>query len=215
MTPITIYGIPGSPYLRSAIAGCEEKGLEWRLCAVAPEELKSPAHLERHPFGRIPVIEHDGFSLYETQAILRYLDGLTPAMPLQPDDPHGRARMDQIIGILDWYIFPTASAVVGFERLIKPMFFNEQPDEDAIIAALPATQVAIDELDRLKGEQSFLVGDRLTLADLIVAPHLSFLAQTPEGTEILKGKGLNDWIGRMEDRPSFVATTWERLSEAA
>src|SRR4051812_40950946 len=76
MSAFLVYGIPGSPYLRSLLAGLEEKGLPYHLTALAPGQHKSPEHLERHPFGRIPVLDHGDFRLYETQAILRYLDAI-------------------------------------------------------------------------------------------------------------------------------------------
>ena len=69
-----VHSIPGSPFGRAVLAMLEEKGASYRLSPVAPGTFHSPQHLARHPFGRVPVLEHDGFSLYETQAILRYLD---------------------------------------------------------------------------------------------------------------------------------------------
>jgi glutathione S-transferase len=66
-----VYGIPGSPYLCSALMGFVEKNAPYRLAVMAMGEHRSEEHLRRHPFARIPVLEHDGFRLYETQAILR------------------------------------------------------------------------------------------------------------------------------------------------
>jgi glutathione S-transferase len=71
MSEFTVHAIPGSPFSRSVMAMLEEKGASWRLSPLPPGSLKSPEHLARHPFGRVPVLEHDGFSLYETQATLR------------------------------------------------------------------------------------------------------------------------------------------------
>ena len=53
-------------------------------------ETKTQEHLARNPFGRIPVVDHGDFRLYETQAILRYLDDLYPAPPLRPKNPRAR-----------------------------------------------------------------------------------------------------------------------------
>ena len=74
MSEFTIYGVPGSPYVRAALLGLEEKGCDWRFHAMAFGAFKAPEHLQRHPFGRIPVMDHGDFRLYEVQAILRYLD---------------------------------------------------------------------------------------------------------------------------------------------
>jgi glutathione S-transferase len=92
MSEFTVHSVPGSPFGRSVLAALEEKGASYRLAPVAPGTLQSPGHLARHPFGRVPVLEHDGFSLYETQAILRYLDRVLPAPALTPADPKRAAQ---------------------------------------------------------------------------------------------------------------------------
>jgi Glutathione S-transferase len=91
MSQFIVHSIPGSPFGRSVLATLEEKGAPYRLAPVAPGTFKSPEHLARHPFGRVPVLEHDGFHLYESQAILRYLDRVLPNPALTPADPR-RAR---------------------------------------------------------------------------------------------------------------------------
>lgn len=214
MSEIVIHGVPGSPYLRAVLLGLQEKGAAHRLAAMGFGEGKSAAHLARHPFGRIPVMDHGDFQLYETQAILRYLDAVLPGAPLRPSAPRALARMDQICGITDWYLFPQASATIGFQRLILPMM-GGVTDEAAVAAAIPNTRRVFSVLDGLLGAQPFLTGETLSIADLMVAPHLDFLAQTPEGAELLSGTGLLAWLGRMRTRPSMVATTMERLRQAA
>jgi len=105
MSEFVVHAIPGSPFARSVMAALEEKGASWRLSPVAPGTMRSAEHLSRHPFGRVPVLEHDGFSLYETQAILRYLDRVLPTPALSPPDNKRLARMDQVMNINDWYLF--------------------------------------------------------------------------------------------------------------
>jgi glutathione S-transferase len=173
---------------------------------LAPGESKSPEYLKRHPFGRMPVIEHDGFWLYETQAILRYIDAIFPEPSLQPEDPKVAARMNQIIGINDWYLFPEIARVIVFQRIVGPALMGLTPDEAVIAAAAPKVPVCLGELDRLLGGQVFLAGDRLSLADLLLAPQLEYLAATPEGAAAMRGTKLNGWLGRMAKRPSMQAT---------
>ena len=99
MSGMIVHGIPGSPYVRAALLSLEEKGAAYEFAAMAPGTLKQQPHLSRHPFGRIPAFEHDGWMLYETQAIMRYVDAVIPGPRLQPDDPRAAARMNQLIGI--------------------------------------------------------------------------------------------------------------------
>src|SRR5262249_8185731 len=129
----TVIGIPGSPFMRAVIAALIEKDQPWRLVRLAPGASKQPDHLARHPFGRVPAIEHDGFSLYETQAILRYIDDVFPRPALTPADPRAAARMNQAIGVNDWYLFKSVGVGIVFNRLIAPML--GLPSSEAAVAA--------------------------------------------------------------------------------
>ena len=90
MSEFIVHSIPGSPFGRSVLATLEEKRAPYRLAPLAPGSLKTPEYLALHPFGRVPVLEHDGFRLYETQAILRYLDRVLPQPALTPSDVQAR-----------------------------------------------------------------------------------------------------------------------------
>jgi glutathione S-transferase len=216
MTEFIVHTVPGSPFARSVLATLEEKGAPYRVAPVAPGATKSPQYLARHPFGRVPVMEHDGFWLYETQAILRYLDRILPTPVLTPADPRRAARMDQVMNINDWYLFQGVGNVIVFHRVIGPRVMGLQPDEAAISAAMPKARTVFSELARLLGGQPFFAGDALSLADLMVAPAVAFFTQTPEWTELgAPHANLVAWLSRMEARPSLKATTWERVAEMA
>jgi glutathione S-transferase len=216
MPDFIVHSVPGSPFGRSVLAALEEKGASWRLSPLSPGTLQSPQHLARHPFGRVPVLEHNGFSLYETQAILRYLDRVLPEPSLTPTDPERAARMDQVMNINDWYLFHGVGNVILFHRVIAPRLMGLKPDEAAIDAAMPKARTVFAELARLLGEQSWFAGDTISLADLLVAPAIAFFAQTPEWTALGAPHGnLVAWLRRMEARPSMRATTWERVSDMA
>lgn len=215
MSEFVVYGVPGSPYLRAALLGLEEKRADYRLAAMAIGEGKTPAHLARQPFGRMPAFEHGDFKLYETQAILRYLDAVLPEPSLIPSQAKARARMDQIIGIVDWYLFPHATFAIAAERIMSQVFWGRGPDEEKITAALPNARICVRELERLKDGAPFLTGDRLSIADLMLAPQLDYLDATPEGRELLDGTSLAGWLETMRARDSFQSTTMERLQAAA
>jgi glutathione S-transferase len=87
MSEFIVHSIAGSPFGRAMLATLEEKGASWRFAPVGPNGLRSPEHLARHP--------HNGFLLYETQAILPYLDRVLPSPRFTPADPKAAARMDQ------------------------------------------------------------------------------------------------------------------------
>lgn len=207
---VTVHGVPGSPYVRAVLIACEEKGLAWRIDPLAPGASKQPAHLARHPFGKIPAVEVDGFALYETQAIVRYLDRIGSGPSLTPAEPHAEARMNQIIGVNDCYLFPGGVGLV-FPKVVAPRL-GFPADESGVADALAKLEVALAALAALMGEGPFLAGEALSLADVLVVPHIDFLAQTEEGKALIAAhRTLAGWLERMNGRPSLRETTWDAL----
>ena len=216
MPDFIVHSIPGSPYGRAVLATLEEKGAAYRLAPPAPGTLRAEPHISRHPFGRIPVLEHKDFTLYEVQAILRYLDRILPTPALTPSEPKAAARMDQAMNINDWYLFQGVGNIIGFQRVVGPILMGLTPDEAAIEEAMPRAHVVFAELARLLGDHAYFAGEDISLADLMIAPHVEFLARTPEWRVLGEPyPNLVAWIERMEARPSLKATTWDRVAEMA
>lgn len=216
MSAFIVHSVPGSPYGRAVFATLEEKGVGYRFAPVAPGTLKSEPHLSRHPFGRVPVLDHDGYMLYETQAILRYLDRLLPDPPLMPADPRAAGRMDQVMNVNDWYLFQGVANVIAFQRVIKPRLMGQPADEAVVAQAMPRAHAVIDELSRLLGDDPYFADKQLSLADIIVAPQLDFLRQAAEWALLTASTpNLLSWLDRMNARASFKATTWEKIAQLA
>lgn len=207
MTGITVHGIPGSPFLRTVEILLKEKEVPYHLRAMSPAEMRTPEHLALHPFGRIPIFEENDFRLYETQAIIRYLDDTFPHPRLTPEDPRRRARMNQVIGIIEWYFFPKVAAPIGFNRIIGPRLLGLPANEAVIAEAMPIARTCFAELDRLLGDKPFFTGDSVSLADIMLAAQLDLLEDCKEGRELIaETAALPGWLGRMRERPSIVAT---------
>lgn len=214
MTDFVIHGIPGSPYVRAPLLALEEKGLPWRLDPLPMGGNRTPDYKARlHPFAKIPVLDHGDFRLYETRAILDYIDQVAPEPALTPADCRVRARMNQLIGIVDSYVAPRLSGGVTFPRLVAPRF-GIPVDDAAVVAAIPAAQEVIDELARLLGDQDYIAGPALSLADLMLIPHLAFMPDFADGAAMIASHAnLAAWIERMKTRPSMAATDWNVLLE--
>jgi glutathione S-transferase len=211
MANFVVHGVPGSPYVRAVLLVLEEKGADYHLAALQLGTLKQEPHLSRHPFGRIPAFEHDGWMLYETQAILRYVDTILPEPRLQPADPRDGARMNQVMGTTDWYVMPQVSRTITLNRVVAPRF-GRPVHEEAVKEAIPDARHCIGELARLLDGHDWMAGAALSLADLQLAPPLSMLALAPEGAEILAAHpNLKGWLARMETRRSMQVTTWDQL----
>jgi glutathione S-transferase len=216
MAEFTVHSIPGSPYGRAVLIALEEKGAAYEFSPVAPGTFRSPEHLARHPFGKVPVLDHGDFRLYETQAVLRYLDRVLPTPALTPADPRAAARMDQAMNINDCYLFNGVSNTIGFQRVVGPRLMGLKPDEAVIEAALPRGKEVFGTLAGLLGGQAYFGGESVSLADILLAPQLDFFRDIPEW-EILAGphSNLGAWLDRMNARPSLKKTTWERVAELA
>ena len=206
MADPVIHGPAFSTYVRTARLALEEKSVPYRLQEVAMDAWRSPEHMKRHPFGKVPAFEHDGLALYETGAINRYVDRAFPGPALQPSDPRRLARMDQVMSVIDSYAYPALIGKVVVPRLVGPMM-GQQPDEAAIAEALPACRTALAELERLLGAGPWFGGDRISLADLALAPILAYVEMTPEGKGLLEPHAaLGAWWDRMRARDSMAKT---------
>jgi glutathione S-transferase len=201
-----VYGLPLSTYVWSVRLALAEKGVAHELVEVPFGEHRREPHVNRHPFAKVPAFEHDGFELYEAQAIMRYVDERFPGVPLQSPDVHEFSRMNQIIGIIDAYGWPAIAAGVLVNRVLKPRI-GQPPDEAAIEAALPRARLVLSEIARLQGDQPFLAGDRVSLADLMAMPLLYLFSRMPEGESALADDPrLVPWLRRMAERQSFQVT---------
>lgn len=207
MSKPVLYGPAYSTYTRSARLAMEEKDVDYDLVEVdflqgpMPEE-----QVERHPFARVPAFEHDGFKLFEVAAIERYVDDEFDGPALQPDSNKERARMNQIISIIDSYTYPCTVGQLVIQRIVMPML-GEQPDESAIAEAMPEISKCMGVIAGLRGTGKFLVGDRLTLADIHLAPIFDYFQNTPDSEPILRDNpGLRGWWNEMSDRESMRNT---------
>jgi glutathione S-transferase len=205
---VRLFGPSYSVYTRIARLALIEKGVAFDLVDVdifAPGGLPRE-HLARHPFGKVPAFDHDGFSLYETVAITRYVDRAFAGAPLMPGDPRAAARVDQIVALMDSYAYRPLVWDVFVERVRVPMG-GGTADEAKIAAGLARADLTLSELSRLRGASSFLVGDAPTLADLHVYPMLALFVAAPDGARLMgRFPALARWMEAMASRPSVKAT---------
>lgn len=202
-----LYGPGYSTYTRSVRLALAEKGVDYELDEVDFIGGGMPAaQLARHPFGKVPAFEHDGMMLYEVAAIGRYVDEAFDGPSLQPQDVAARARMTQIISIIDSYTYRCTVVDLVIQRLVQPML-GGAADESIIEAALPEVDKSMTEIERLLADRQYLAGNALSLADLHLAPVFAYFVDTPESKAILASKaGLTAWWQRIVSRDSMTST---------
>lgn len=204
-----IYGHPWSINTRKTLLTLAEKGgiAELVLVMIPKGEQNKPEHLALHPFGKVPVLNDDGFVLYETRAINRYLDAKLAGVPLLPSDARAQARVDQWIGIAESYFAPHAHALI-VELLFRRYLGGEQSAQ-AIEAARRGIEPALDALEARLVENDYIAGAAFSLADIQWIPYLEYLTRIGEGAPIDARKNVAAWWARVQSRPA-----WQRVARS-
>ncbi len=206
MSTMTLWGFDGSTYVRTVKMLLAEKGatdFEQVQVNVLAGEPRKAEHLARHPFGKVPVLDHNGLRILETSAITRYLNDVLPGKSLIPASPPDRARMDMVIGILDSYGYGALVAGVAAYHLF-PDFVGGKNDA-MLKAGIDNGRKVIEFAMKTKGDSPFVAGD-LSLADLYLAPVIAYVSMTPDAQSVFEVKGFADWWARVQALKSFQNT---------
>ena len=201
---VTVFGAEYSVYVRIVRMTLAEKGVPYDLVDVDifSEEGPPEGYLERQPFGRIPAFEHDGFRLFETSAIIRYIDAAFDGPSLMPEEARAAAQVNQITSILDGYAYRAMVWDVYVEALEVPQR-GGNADRDVIARGLNTAGKCLDTLAALMGETVFLAGAELTLADIHALPMICYFQSAPDGAGLLaEYPSLLSWMQRMKLRPA-------------
>jgi glutathione S-transferase len=195
MSEVVIHGIPVSSYVRTARMACVEKGVQHRLELV---ELRSDAHRALHPFLKIPIMTHGDVRLYETSAIVRYLDAVFDSgTRLVPKDPKTAGLAEQWVS--NWHCYLYDDIVRNY--VLVYLFSNFQPERAKIDSALGNIDRDLELLENALANE-WLAGE-LSLADLFVGPGMASASRFPEVEARLADKPrITAWLERLRKRPS-------------
>ena len=212
---LKLCGFHISNYFNKVRIAMLEKGIPFELDPTCKPS-QSEEFLARTPMGKVPFVEIDGAQLSESQVICEWLEDAYPQKPLYPRDPLERARVRELIAILELHVELVA------RRLYGQVFFNRPPDE--------ALKEAVEK-DLVKGTRAFrarakfdpyIAGKEFTLADCAAAVHLPLVSLA---TKVTYGRDLLDaalpqakaYLKMLGERPSVARVNAERkaASEAA
>jgi glutathione S-transferase len=200
---LTLTGYRHSIYTRIARMALLSKGVAFVEVEVNPFAPPLPDGYA-HPFGRVPVLTHGSFTLFETSAITRYVDLAFPGPPLMPAAPQAAARAQQVISIADAYAFRPLVLQVYAHRVFRP-FEGLAPDEAQIAQGLAAVPTVLAALDDIAREGLALTGRDITLADCHLAPMLGAFTAAVEGEALLsQHSSLGRWWAGVREHPGFV-----------
>lgn len=195
-----LYHFPASTFARRVRIALLEKNIP---CELAEVNLPAGQHKEGwyaalNPYTKVPTLVDGDLALYESGAILAYLEATHPAPPLVPPDAHGRARVDMHVRLCDAYLGRYAGAILFPKRFLP----QDRWDRAAMAAAGQEVDRHLAIVERELGGRQYLVGESFTLADVAYLPFLQFLSML----EVSAGPQVQAWAERILARPSAVAT---------
>jgi glutathione S-transferase len=205
MTGMVLYGFDGSTYVRTVRMLLAEKGAHYKQVPVnvLEGEPRQSEHVARHPFGKVPVLDHDGFRIIETGAIAPYLDEVLPGPSYTPESSKDRARMRMAMSMVDSYGNGALIAVAGYH--LFPDFIGGV-DEKGRKHGIADSRRVLQELMKLRGGSAFIAGERPSLGDFYLAPLCFLVSLTPDANEVFAVDGFVSWWEQVQAMPSYQAT---------
>lgn len=198
-----VYGSVVSPFVRKLLGYLGEKEIEFELKGVGIGD-PDPGFQAASPLGKMPAIDDDGFLLADSSAIIHYLEAKHPQPALIPADPQARGR------VIWWEEFgdtvlAACSGRMFFNRVVLPKFLgrpgNLAEAERAEAEELPKL---FDYMEGALPASGFLVGDRLTLADLAAVSPLMNFRHCGARVDAARHPKLAAWSEAVLARPSLA-----------
>ena len=205
MSNLVVHGFPVSPFVRTARIALVEKGVDHHFNEIGLDYLGTDEYAKLNPFRKMPVLQQGDFILYETPAILGYIDEAFDGPSLQPIDPKARAQAQKWISVAGNYLYPVGVMQLFLQRIISPIMGGAT---DEVVVAESA-KITSQHLDVLESEltTSFLVSDVLSLADIIAGSMVYYVNMTKEGSALVKARPKTaTWLNTLSQRKSFQQT---------
>ena len=199
-----LYGSSMSPYVRKVIAYAGEKGIE---LDVQPTRIgdDNPDFRKASPFGKMPALVDGDYHLADSSAIIHYLEARHPQPEMIPSDPALRGKCIWYEEFADTILF-ACGAKMFFNRIVAPMFLKRPGDLDAAdVAEREELPKLLDYIETVAPDgDGYLVGDRLTLADIAVAGPFVNLQHVKVDVDLKRWPKTAAYTQRILSRPSFA-----------
>jgi len=198
-----LYGSTMSPFVRKVAAYAAEKGIDLELQPTGFPN-PTPEFRAASPFGKMPALVDGDFSLADSSAIIHYLEAKYPDPELIPSDPRERGRVIWFDEFADTVLF-ACGAKIFFNKVVAPRFLGREGDLSAAETAerdeLPPL---LDYLEEAIPDSGYLVGDRLTLADIAVAGPFANFSHCDVAIDRARYPKITAYVNSILSRPSFA-----------
>lgn len=163
---IKLHGVTISNYFNTAKLALVEKDLLFEEISIFPSQ--KPEVLAASPMGKVPWLDIDGTSLSETNVIFDYLEDIKPQPALYPVNPLARAKVKEIIRVVELYLDAPA------RRHIGTVYFGAPIDQTAFDEVRPALECGLRALQKLARFDPYIAGESFTFADIAAYFQLRF-----------------------------------------
>jgi len=199
---IKVYGSPMSTCTRKVLMTLAETSTPFEMVTIdfATGQHKKEPHILRQPFGRIPAIDDDGFEMFESRAIARYIAEKARS-PLVPSDLKARAKMEQ------WISVETSELAPHAMKFVYEHTFKRKQDAAVLEAATKALDLTLPVMDKQLSKTPFIAGDSFTIADIGFMPYLEYAMATPARDLFTPHAHLMTWWNAISERP-----TWRKVA---
>ena len=211
---LELYWGSGSPFAWRALLTLEVKRLQYesKLLEFSKEDHKSPGYLKLNPRGKVPTLKDGDFVLYESLAIMAYLDRTYPEPPIFGRTPQETGLIWRAISETESYLVPAGN------KLIVPIFFGKGLEKtDEIQAAAATIREELRRVDTALSHSDWLVGSQISAADIALFPLIQLLlrsaskdAAKPLKLDLLPlhqtYPAIAAWVKRVEAIPGYEKT---------
>jgi len=206
---LKVHGVPQSTCTRRLLVVLEEKKVPYEvvIVKVMEGEHKKPPHLAKQPFGKIPYLEDDGFFLYESRAIAKYIAKKyesqgTKLIPAD-GDLKGYGLFEQACSLEQNYFNGPAEGL-AYEKVFKSMKKLGEPDEAIVAKHTASLEDTLKVYDSILSKQAYLAGDELTVADLYHLPYAVMNKQIGFAELYNKFPHVTKWLDGLVNRESWI-----------
>ena len=198
---IKLYGSPLSTCTRKVLMTLGETSTNYELMVIdfATGAHKKEPHVSRQPFGRIPAIDDDGFEMYESRAIARYIAEKAKSA-LIPADIRARAKMEQ------WISIETSEFSAHAMKFVYEHVFKRKQEQSVLDHAQTALKTTLGVMSGQLAKTPFISGDAFTIADIGYMPYLEYVMASPAKELVAPYERVVAWWEKIRARP-----TWQKV----
>ncbi len=198
-----LYGHPMSTCTRKVLTTLAEKGheAEFVMVDIMKGVHKHADHMAHQPFGKVPVLEDHNFWLYESRAMMRYLDEKLDGHKLTPHDIHEKAHMEQWLSVEQSYFSGPAMTIVM--QLMFGKMQGHAPNMETVKTAREAVSSVLDVSEKHLAHHHYFGGKTFSIADISWMPYVQYLFQAEQGDLFTSRPAMNAWWQRVSTRPSW------------